>query len=288
MTGLSAEYVDARRSDPRTIDELIAAALSDADTYVNGGWDAVVALHWRGTEEVFQRAARLCESFCADERRVGAAILGQLGISDHKFIRQRLNVLLKILRQERDSDVLHSVLIALGHLGEADAIGPAARFRSHPDSAVRYATVHALSGYDDPAALNALIELTSDEDSDVRDWATFGLGAQTEVDTPALREALREALVRRLSDPDAVVRSEALIGLARRRDARVPAALLNELAADSVDFGVVEAAESLAEPQLHSALLALRGRWDSDAELLERAILACSPRSEYSRQDSNL
>ncbi|HEY3964918.1 MAG TPA: HEAT repeat domain-containing protein [Planctomycetaceae bacterium] len=269
-------YVDPRQNDPRSVSELISAALGDPHTYEDGGWDAVVALHWRGTEEALVRAGQLCQSFCAVERRVGADIIGQLGFSDGNFKRQRLNILLKMLRRERDSEVLYSVFIALGHVGEADAISPAARFRTHPDPSVRYAVVHALTGYDNPVALDSLMELTNDEDSDVRDWATWGLGTQVEVDTPALRDALAG----RLADADEVVRSEALIGLARRKDERVLAALLKELAADSVDFGVVEAAELLADPHLHSALIAVRGRLEGHEELLKRAILACTPDSD--------
>lgn len=273
MADSFSRYVDPRQNDPRSVSELISAALSDPHTYEDGGWDAVVALHWRGTEEVLVRAGKLCQSDCAVERRLGADIVGQLGFSDGRFKKQRLNILLKMLRQERDSEVLYSVFIALFHLGEADAVGPAARFRTHPDPSVRYAVVHALCGHEEPLALNSLIELTQDEDSDVRDWATWGLGTQIELDTPALRSALAG----RLDDPDEVVRSEALIGLARRQDYRVCAALLKALAADSVDFGVVEAAELLADPRLKAPLVALRGQLEGHEELLERAILVCTP-----------
>jgi HEAT repeat protein len=274
--------LDPRQNDSRSVAELIAVALSDPHTYEHGGWDAVVAVRRQGTEEVLERATALCQSFCAVERRIGADILGQLGSPEQRFPRQRLNVLLKMLRRERESQVLYSVLIALGHLAETDAIGPAARLRTHPDSSVRYAVAHALTGYDDPLALNSLIDLTDDEDAEVRDWATFGLGTQVDCDFPALRDAL----VARLSDPDEVVRSEALIGLARRKDDRVLAALLQELAGESIDVGVIEAAELLADPQLHPALLAVWNRCNTNEEILEsrdrllldRAILSCSPR----------
>ena len=75
MADSSLGYVDPRQNDPRSVSELISVALSDPHTYENGGWDAVVALHWRGSEEVLERAAQLCQSFCAVERRVGADML---------------------------------------------------------------------------------------------------------------------------------------------------------------------------------------------------------------------
>jgi HEAT repeat protein len=273
------EHVDPLRYDLRSVDQLISVALSDPNTYENGGWEAVVALHWRGSAEVLNRAARMCQSNCAVERRVGADILGQLGFAERSFVRERLNVLLKLLRRENDLDVLYSVLIALGHLGETDAIVPVARFRRHPDADIRYGVVYALLGQDDRAALDVLIKLTHDEDAHVRDWATFGLGTMVEqVDTPPLRDALIE----RLSDSDEIVRSEALIGLARRKDDRVVSALLKELAADSVDVGVIEAAELIADSQLHSALVNLRGRREGDDWILDQALLACSPPPELS------
>ncbi len=267
-------YDDPRRNDPRTVNELISAALIAPDAGDDGYWDVIGALHWRGSAEVFDRAAQLCQSFCAVERRVGADILGQLGFFECAFTRARLNVLLKMLRQERDSEVVSSVLMALGHLREADAIRPVSRFCSHSDRDVRYAVVHALTGYDDALAIDSLIALTNDEDSDVRDWATFALGTQVDVDTPSLREAL----VRRLTDSDDDTRCEALFGLARRRDPRVIPALCNELASDGVGTLAVEAATEIADPQLHATLVALQGRWDFKDEWLSDAILACSPR----------
>jgi hypothetical protein len=262
------------KDDPRTVDELICAALCDP-AYLNDGWEAVVALHWRGAAEVLERAAGLTCSFCAVERRVGADILGQLGIP-HAFPTQCVSILRKMLRREADAGVLHSILIALGHLGEPEAIEPASRFRWHHDPEVRYGVVQALTGHEDPLAIESLIELSKDDDARVRDWATFGLGQQLDADTPSLREALIE----RLTDSDEEARGEALIGLARRGDARLIPALINELESESVGTLAVEAAELIADPQLYSALVALRDCWDVNADLLEAAILACSPRQE--------
>ena len=83
----------------------------------------------------------------------------------------------------------------------------------------------------DARAIAALIELSSDPDYDVRNWATFGLGSQIDTDTPAIREALWA----RLEEPEDEVRGEAWVGLARRGDVRVAAALLRELELHEVD-----------------------------------------------------
>src|ERR1017187_3272514 len=184
------------KDDPRSVNELflIASCESDEDLV----WDAMSALHWRGTREVLDRALELCKSFCAVERRVGADILGQLGVPDRAFPEECLRTLLDMLEREQHRDVLRAILVALSHLGRSEAVLPVSRFRHHIDSDIRYSVVFALSGHTTPAAIAALIELTKDAASHVRDWATFGLGTLVDVDTTDVRDALME----RLSDHD--------------------------------------------------------------------------------------
>ena len=118
-----------------------------------------------------------------------------------------------------------SILVALSHLRDPEAIVPASRFRHHPDPDVRHGVVLALTGHEEEQALGVLIELTRDPDAHVRDWATFALGSQVDVDTPELRDAL----VGRLSDEDDDTRAESMVGLARRGDRRVVTTLRREL-----------------------------------------------------------
>lgn len=74
----------------------------------------------------------------------------------------------------------------------------------------RWDCVHALQERGD----KTLILLSSHEDTDVRDWATFGLSCQIGIDTLEIREALRA----RLDDADDETREEAMASLARRGD----------------------------------------------------------------------
>jgi HEAT repeat protein len=267
------EYWDRMRSDPRSIDELVSTALSESDEEV--AWDAVCALHFRGTEDVLARAETLCRSDSAKERRLGADILGQLGVPDRTFPKQCLSILLGMLNDEVDANVLQAILVALGHLKESDAIEPASRHRGHPDPAVRHGVVLALTGYDDQRAVNWLIELSRDEDAHVRDWATFALAQQIDLDTPAIREALAA----RLQDADYDTRCEAIVGLAKRGDHRVIPVISQELASDCVGSLVVEAAAMIPDPQFHPQLIALREWWDVSQTHLDEAIAACSPPS---------
>ena len=258
------------KSDPRSIQVLIATALSKPDEELTY-WNAVAALQWRGTREVFNRANRLCQSPCSIERRLGADILGQLGCPDRSFPKECTQALLKLLECEESEKVLYAILVALSHHQAPEAIGLVSRFRHHADDEVRFGVVMALKGYDVPEAEAVLIELTRDADADVRDWATFALGTLHETDTPAIRDAL----VDRLADTDAETRCEAVVGLAQRGDRQVLPALYKELSEDSVSPLAIEAAGLIAVPQLATGLIALRRRWDGDTNLLEEAIRAC-------------
>jgi HEAT repeat protein len=267
------EYWHRMRSDPRSIDELVSTALSESDDDI--AWDAVCALHFRGTEGVLARAETLCRSDSVRERRLGADILGQLGIPDRTFPKQCLSILLRMLSDEMDADVLQAILVALGHLKESDAIEPASRYRRHPDPGVRHGVVLALTGYDDPRAVNWLIELSCDEDTHVRDWATFAVAQMIDLDTPAIREALAA----RLEDADYDTRCEAIVGLAKRGDRRVIPVISEELASNRVGSLVVEAAAMIPDPQFHPRLIALRVWWNVSQTTLDEAIAACSPSS---------
>ena len=243
--------------------------MPDDDSY----WDVVWEFQRRRTEEVLFRAQELCRSRCAAERRLGADILRQFADFERAVPRQCLATLFQMLHEEKDPEVLAAILTALGHFHDADAIGPASRFRTHADPRVRHGVVQALMGHEDQQAIDVLIELSRDEDAHTRDWATFGLADQTDLDTPALRQALAERLI----DSDFDTRSEAIVGLAKRRDPRVIPEIVKELTSDFVSSLAVEAAESIAAPELYPHLVDLQNWWDVDKELLADAITACAP-----------
>ena len=236
-------------------------------------WNAIGALQRRGTHEILDRAIQLCTSFCALERRTGADILAQLGSPGRAFPEICFRTLLEMLERESRGDVLNSILVALAHQHRAESVSHAFRFRQHADADVRYGVVHVLTGQTEPLAVAGLIELTRDPVADIRDWATFGLGTQLDLDTPEIRECLMD----RLTDTDDNTRCEALVGLAQRRDRRVLPALSRELKSEFVQVIAVEAASLIADPQLYPDLVALQKRWDADKQLLEDAIAACSP-----------
>jgi HEAT repeat protein len=254
--------------DSRATEELIRLALTEEDE--GAAWELVTVLQFRGNCEVFEAAQKLCESNNPKERKLGTDIFGQLGIPYRTFPDESLAILLKLLDSEKDSDVLYSIGIALGHIGDSRAIEPLVKLKSHPSVDVRLGVVFGISCQEKAVAISTLIELSSDEDEDVRNWATFGLGSQIDTDTVEIREALLQRLV----DENHEIRGEALVGLAKRRDERVLEPLIKELSSDSVGILAVEAAKEIGDARLSSVLRQLK-RWNIDKNLLAEAINSC-------------
>jgi HEAT repeat protein len=262
-----------KRNDPRSTDELIQLALTEQDE--DAAWEPVFLLHIRDTREVLDAAALLCSSNKPRERELGADILGQLGIPERAFPNECFYLLAEMLRTETKPDVLNSILTAFGHLEKPETIDLVLPFKTHAEANVCFGVVMGLQPNNDSRAIAALIDLSNDADADVRDWATFGLGSQIDLDSPAIRAAL----FARLADPDDDTQAEAMVGLARRKDDRVIALLIEKLSSGSVSEMDVEAAKEIGHPDLLSALIELKEWWPGnstyDAKLLEEAIVSC-------------
>jgi HEAT repeat protein len=250
--------------------ETARAAASRGDEAAR--WDAVAALQRGGDDATFDACARLCRSTSPLDRALAADVLGQLGGSgDESPFRECSCARLLDLLGDTDARVLASATVALGHLAIRDGIEPLLELARHASTDVRHGVALALSGNDAALAVAGLVRLSADVDPTVRDWATFALGAQTELDTPGLRDAL----VARLDDPHDDTRAEALAGLARRGDARANPAILRELTSGTVGRLAVEAARDAPSATLLDALVSLTSWWDVDSALLHSAIERC-------------
>jgi len=187
------------------------------------------------------------------------------------------SAVIRLAEGERDADVLWSVANALSFAGDPRGLPTLVALAGHADRDVRHQAAMALpsceEGSDADLLACALIGLMGDPDEDVRDWATFGLGTQTGIDGPDVREALFS----RLGDENIEVRDEALVGLARRHDRRMVAVVAARLDQEEVGRLAVEAASYVADERLTGPLRALRSWWDVDRELLDDALAACDP-----------
>jgi HEAT repeat protein len=249
------------------------AATADGEDSSKAYWRAVTQLHSKPVQAVFDRCLTWCSSSDPDQRRLGADVLGQLGCADHAYpFRVATRSLLKVLLSDEEASVVVAALIAFGHLGAQESIAEIVLLSQYPAADVRHAVAFALLGEESDLAVATLIELSRDASAEVRDWSTFGLGAQIDTDTTELRDAL----LARADDPDPSTRAEALSGLVKRRDLRVLVPLVRALESDRVGSMEVEAARDLGAVELLAPLEKLRSWWDVDSALLESAISECA------------
>lgn len=202
--------------------------------------------------------------------------LGDLVNGKPENVAAALPQLLELLRGATDPAILVAAIRALGHAWDEQACLAVLPFATHPDPDVRLEVARAAPGgldSDDAqtAVAAALIQLSEDVATEIRDWATFGLGSILDIDSTEIRSALAA----RLNDADFDTRCEALVGLAERKDERVFPATLKLLRAESVPRLAVDAARALADPRLLGPLRELEPWWDVDPDLLRLAINEC-------------
>ena len=206
------------------IDEALAA---DADS--DRRRRAIDRLQRRHDHETFDAALALCRSGEPRRRVLGIEILAQFGYvedeSERPFRERTIRSLLELAETERSVPVLRAIGTAFGHLHDARAIDLLVRLAGNRSEVIRLGAVEGLLGHDDDRAVDALVTLSTDSDTSVRDWATFGLGSMIARDTLQVRDAL----MARSADADPDTRGEALVGLAARGDQRAIEPLLREL-----------------------------------------------------------
>lgn len=218
-------------------------------------------------------------------RQWAARMLGQLGYLEGRPFGDRIAPALAAAARQETDDTTRAVIVdALGSAENASWVPELLHHADDPYPPVRIAVASSLPLiFDgeplDDDAVRTLIALSTDEDADVRDWATMSLGTQSDLDTPEIREALAA----RLNDVGGDTAFEACLGLARRGDARALERLQERLA----DLGApvflldMEAAVALADPALTPLLEQLDHQWsgedDRHTELLELALARSAP-----------
>src|SRR5688500_12552 len=141
---------------------------SDSDEY----WRLIRVLHRRPEREVFEKAVACCTGTRPADRLVGADVLAQIGTPNIDGLRPfttETGPVLQVLLADEHEYVIVSVMHALTHHGHAvvEDVRQLARHESQP---IRFAVAGALRG-DQAEAIALLIELTTDVDDSVRDWA---------------------------------------------------------------------------------------------------------------------
>lgn len=190
-------------------------------------WNYVRELRKRKTNEIFEKSVLFTKSESLKERILGVNILAQFGFPRLRK-KEIINILFELLKTETEKGILSSILYGISHNNEklnSKQVGLLSTYKTHKSLIVRHSLVSALCTVENEKAIDTLIELSNDKDSDIRDWATFGLGSQLETDN----DKIRTALWNRVSDKDEGAKFEAISGLAQRKDNRIKEVLKTEL-----------------------------------------------------------
>ncbi|MES2732755.1 MAG: hypothetical protein V4714_13445 [Bacteroidota bacterium] len=191
-------------------------------------WENIRELRSRGSKEVFIKSVELINSDIAKERLIGAEILSQLGLPPRPFIKQTFEIFFELLKTETNNLVISTMFYGIGHNSEhlkKKDIDFICTFKDNKNIEIKQGLVFALCGIDDNSAIDTLIDFTKDKRSSIRDWATFGIGVQSDRDDLKIRAALWN----RVSDKHFKTRREAIFGLAKRKDKRIKEILKKEL-----------------------------------------------------------
>lgn len=262
-------------NDPKRLEAALGSLQRrDAPEHSEAYWTIVRAGHASEPEQLFQTCAVWSTHADPFWRRSAIDILAQLGRE-----RPMRDASLPIIVRQLDDDdetVVASALYAIGQLApqapvyEAATLQRLAALTASNSVEVRRAAVSALMAPSFPDGIDLLIVLSRDEDREVRDWATFGLGTISTLDTPAIRDAL----VARLEDEDVETRHEAMLGLAVRKDARADATIRRELEEDRFSSLVAEAIAERPNSQYVALLESYLGASPDDADI-GKALQSC-------------
>jgi HEAT repeat protein len=258
----------------RTLDVRVDAALRAVEQDCR--WDLINGIVGECPDDVLPLSIDLLESAEARRRTLGADILGRLAGAEPSTHDAVVAALDQALRHETDDAAVASIVAAIGHVGEAAGLTLVLPFAGHECAEVRLAVAFAVATIGPelaaPEARTVLIRLSRDEECEVRDWATFGLGTLTAADGPDVRAAL----LARAEDSSPQTRAEALFGLAVRRDPRAVPHLIRALRSPHVGQLEVDAAAASADPRLLPALWALQVSGAADQARVRNAIDRCS------------
>lgn len=256
LVSLALDYLQQAESLENSPTAETESTQEQIEDWYSQYYDIMYELHSRGTDAELDICLKFAKSPVAFERIVSADILGQLAYQDYEKYYDIAVIMLIQLLDDSDKGVLESAGIALGHRLKRDdfrAIDKLTQLAKHPNFLVRNGVVSALSGFEHPQAIQTMMTLCKDESDLVRDWATFSLGSQIELDTPEIRAVLHQ----QLDDKDSDVRGEAFIGLAERGDRSMLEKLKNELAGEFEGSYAIRASGLLGEPSLLPYLLEL-------------------------------
>lgn len=241
-------------------------------------WAAIERLRKEGVDAAWRRVTPLAR----DERAAVRSLVPDTlrHFQPHPRREETVALLAKMLETETSPLVLAALAAAFVDLRHERAAELLPALLNHTDASVRHAAIHGLLTVTGPRTVRSFVQASADPDSDVRNWATFGLrtllgdvGADDAVDT----DEIRDALAARLVDDEAAIRAEAILALATRRDRRALEPLKRELRSWPEWDHCIEAAQHLGSAELLPLLEALLQQYPEEESALRAALDACQP-----------
>jgi HEAT repeat protein len=245
----------------------------DDDAY----WAAINRLRKEGVHEAWSLVAPLVY----DERpEVRALVPDTLRYFKPHPLREEVVTLLAQMLEAEESPLVRVAIAAafvdLSHERAAELLRP---LLDLADANVRHAAIHGLVAVPGPNTVPSFLLASTDQDKDVRNWATFGLrmvlgeaGDEDALDT----DDIRGALAARLADDVAEIRAEAILALATRRDQRALEPLKRELRCWPEWDHCIEAAQHFGSSELFPLLSGLLQQHPEEEPALRAALEACT------------
>jgi hypothetical protein len=209
-------------------------------------WNNISELRKRANNDVFNQAYVFAKSKINKKKIIGIDVLAQLGFDPRLRQKETIKLYFNLLEENQNDDVLFSLFFGISHNNEKltnNQVLQLIKFKNSKNNDIRYSLVSAISGVDNPKAIETLIELSEDNYSSIRNWATFGIGTLCEQNN----DLIVKALWNRIKDKHQETKLEAIVGLANRKQVAVKEQIIEELKSGEYGTLLFDAIETLKD-----------------------------------------
>tara|TARA_R110002051_G_scaffold324862_2_gene424204 strand:- start:11 stop:823 length:813 start_codon:yes stop_codon:yes gene_type:complete len=209
-------------------------------------WNNISELRKRANDDVFNQAYKQAKSQIDKKKIIGIDVLAQLGFDPRFRQEETIKLYFELLEEKQNDDVLFSLFFGISHNNEKltnNQVLQLIKFKNSKNNDVRYSLVSAISGVDNPKAIETLIELSEDNFSSIRNWATFGIGTLCEKNN----DRIIQALWNRIKDKHQETKLEAIVGLANRNQVAIKEQIIEELKSGEYGTLLFDAIETLMD-----------------------------------------
>ncbi len=269
-----------KRLEQLTTDELLMIACRFRSNTVMH-WSCIRILCFRGGDECFQKAAKLCYDTTPQIRRVGAEVLGEFGLPKYTHHKQCLLTLFHMLFNETNATTLGYVANYIAHphwqfseevkcIEEMPNLLEKCReLSSHRSSIYRAAIACALQVFSNSKviaeATDLLINMMTDHSGDVRASASDSLSCMIENSFPDFNEndeKICQTFIHNLDDINSQVRGDALLSLVNAGYHPIRDRLIHELLGGDCHRYTFLAARAIDDPSLYPVLKQIENDYD--------------------------